>query len=263
MKTRLLASQLFLLGTASLLLSGCGPAPGYPKPGPEVARPDAVVDFPTLYKQNCAACHGDNGQNGAALPLNNAAYLAVAGADNLRSITSKGVPGTLMPAFAQSSGGMLTDRQINALVDGMMHAWARPAEFAGVALPPYASTTPGDPAAGQKAYVAACARCHGDDGSGVKTATGQKLPQGAIPHSIVDPAYLALVSDQSIRSLVIAGRPDEGVPDWRSYITGPGAHALSPTEIDDIVAWVASHRAQAAAPMTNAVAPQAQGKETR
>jgi len=257
MKIRLQVSQLFLVCAAALATAGCGHAPGYPKPGPEVPRPEDIVDFPTLYQQNCAACHGKNGQNGAALPLNNPAYLAVAGADNLRTATAKGVKGTLMPAFARSSGGMLTDRQIDALVNGMMHAWAKPAEFAGVTLPPYASTTPGDPAAGHTAFVASCARCHGDDGMGVKAAAGKTAPQGSTPHSMVDPDYLALVSDQSLRSLTIAGRPDQGVPDWRSYLTGPGARALTAKEISDIVAWIASHRTAAVAAILPAASPSA------
>lgn len=249
MKIRSQASQFVFLCAAALATAGCGHAPGYPKPGPEVPRPENVVDFHTLYKQNCAACHGENGQNGAALPLNNAAYLAVAGADNLRTATAKGVKGTLMPAFARSSGGMLTDQQIDALVNGMLKEWGKPAEFAGVALPPYAATTPGDPVAGHTAYVAACARCHGDNGTGVKVAAGTTAPQGSTPHSIVDPAYLNMVSNQSLRSLTIAGRPDEGVPDWRSYLTGPGARALTAKEIDDIVAWIASHRTAVVATM--------------
>ena len=46
----------------------------------EVVRPDQQLDFHVLYKQNCSGCHGDNGRGGAAIPLNNPAYLAVAGA---------------------------------------------------------------------------------------------------------------------------------------------------------------------------------------
>ncbi|MFZ0317900.1 MAG: c-type cytochrome [Candidatus Sulfotelmatobacter sp.] len=232
------------LGILALASSGCKSMPGHPQPGAEVARPADVLEFHTLYKENCAGCHGENGSNGAALPLNNPAYLAVAGADNLRVITAKGVGGTLMPAFARSAGGMLTDRQIAVLVQGLLREWSRPAEFAGIALPPYASTTTGDTANGKRLFVVACARCHGADGMGVKPAAkGEALPHGASLDSVVDPSYLALVSDQGIRSLVIGGRPDQGVTDWRGYLTGPGARALTPHEINDIVAWIASHRA--------------------
>ena len=140
--------------------AGCTHAPGYPKPGDEVLRPDKELDFQVLYKQNCSGCHGDDGRNGGALPLNNPAYLAVAGADNIRAATTRGVGATLMPGFARSAGGMLTEQQIDALVRGMLHTWARPSEFAGVNLPPYSGSAPGNAADGQKAYAVACARCH-------------------------------------------------------------------------------------------------------
>jgi cytochrome c oxidase cbb3-type subunit 3/ubiquinol-cytochrome c reductase cytochrome c subunit len=58
----------------------------------------------------------------------------------------------------------------------------------------------------------------------------------------LDTSYLALVSNQSLRSLILTGRPDEDVPDWRSYITGPNARALTSQEVDDMVAWLAGHR---------------------
>jgi hypothetical protein len=57
--------------------------------------------------------------------------------------------------------------------------------------------------------------------------------------SIVDPSFLALVSDQSLRTTVIAGRPDLGKPDWREVVPG---HRLTPQQISDLVAWLAGHR---------------------
>ena len=57
-----------------------------------------------------------------------------------------------------------------------------------VALPPYEAQAQGaSPAArerGAAVYARACARCHGPDGQGAPTGG-----------SIVDPSYLALVSD--------------------------------------------------------------------
>ncbi len=60
--------------------------------------------------------------------------------------------------------------------------------------------------------------------------------------SIVDPTYLALVSDQYLRSIIIAGQPEQGMPDWRTDLTGPNARPMTNQEIADTVAWVASHR---------------------
>lgn len=217
----------------ALAASGCANAPG--RPGGAATRPDQVLDFATLYGQNCAACHGDNGKNGAAISLNNPVYLSMAGADNLQRVAAAGVPGTLMPPFAKSQGGMLTDQQIGALVSGMEAAWAKPATVTGTALPPYAGSLSGDSARGQRAFAFYCARCHGADGSGAVVN---------LRHigSLVDPAYLALVSNQGLRSILIAGQPEQGMPDWRSDANGPQAHPMSDQEITDIVAWLASHR---------------------
>ena len=57
---------------------------------------------------------------------------------------------------------------------------------------------------------------------------------------MIDPSFLALVSDQSLRSSVIFGRPDQGAPDWRSDFPG---HPMTPHEISNVVAWIAEHRA--------------------
>ena len=239
-----------ILGVAALVLacSGCTHVPGVPAESAEVVRPDQQLDFHVLYQQNCSGCHGDNGRGGAAIPLNNPTYLAVAGAQNLSTVTAKGMTGTMMPAFAQSAGGMLTDQQVDALVQGMLREWGRPSDFASTGLPSYSATTAGNAADGEKAYANACASCHGTDGTGVKPGTGTSGQQGATTHSIVDPSYLTLVSDQNLRSYVIAGHLDDNAPDWRSYVSG---HPLTSQEITDIVAWIASHRTPAEEPSVN------------
>jgi cytochrome c oxidase cbb3-type subunit 3/ubiquinol-cytochrome c reductase cytochrome c subunit len=225
----------FSVLTVALALAGCSRIPGRPGPGPEVVRPSEVLDFATLYKVNCTACHGENGRNGPAISLANPAYLAVAGEDNLLEITAKGVPGKLMPPFARSAGGMLTDQQISVLAHGMMEHWSKPDLFAGQNVPQYRATVSGDAARGQQAFGMFCARCHGVAGEG--TAGDAKSGAGKVG-SIVDGSYLALISDQGLRSFTIAGRPDEGMPDWRT----DGAQPLTDQQITDIVAWLASKR---------------------
>ena len=235
MNLRLLAS-VFLVSAFSLASVGCDDAPGKPKPGltEETIRPDQVTDFNTLYRQNCAACHGDHGTNGAAISLANPFYLAFAGPQNLQRITANGVPGTLMPGFAKSAGGMLTDQQISIVTQGMIDAWGKPA-YGAQSLPSYAATLAGNATNGQKAFSASCASCHGADASGSSGKQGLG--------SLVDPAYLSLISDQALRTFLVVGHPDpnqrgEAMPDYRSY---PG-HALTDKEITDIVAWLATHR---------------------
>ena len=213
-----------------LALAGCNWAPGRPKPGPEVPRPDAVLDFPTLYRQNCSACHGDSGRNGPSYPLANPEYQGLVNESTLRKIIAEGLPGTMMPAFARSAGGELTDAQVNALVAGMRAAWYKPAIFAGVTPPPYQASSAGDAENGAQVYTKFCARCHGS------------IEQpGGKAGSILDPNFLQLVSNQELRTLVIAGRPDLGQPDWRGDVEG---QPMTAQQVSDLIAWLSSRRPQ-------------------
>lgn len=209
---------------AVLVLGGCSHAPGYP-PNP-ILRPSQVMDFATLYKQNCAACHGANGQNGPAMDLANPEYQALVDDATLRQWISDGMPGTEMPAFARSEGGMLTDAQIDALIRGMRTQWLTSNVFGPATPPMYAQTEAGDAGRGGKLYEAHCAGCH------------QPTLQ-----QIMSPDYLALVGNQALRTMIVAGRPDIGQPDWRH--DSPGGKLTSPLtaqEVDDVVWYLASLR---------------------
>jgi mono/diheme cytochrome c family protein len=232
----LAAFYALILVAIVLALAGCSRIPGRPGPGPEVVRPNEVLDFPTLYKANCAACHGENGRGGAAISLANPVYLAFAGEENLREITANGVASRLMPPFVKSAGGMLTDQQIDVLARGMMQQWSKPDLLAELNIPSYRSTLAGDAARGQQVFSIFCARCHGVAGEGTSTADAKSGTDKV--GSIVDGAYLALISDQGLRSITIAGRPDEGMPDWRTDAAQP----MTDQQITDVVAWLASKR---------------------
>ena len=129
---------------AVLALAACSRLSGKPAPGPEVPRPDSVLDPVVLYSQNCAGCHGADGRKGPAMDLSDPVYLAIVDDDTLRSTISKGRPGTAMSAFAQKEGGMLTDEQVNAIIHGIRQRWSKPNALAGVTAPPYAAKEPGN-----------------------------------------------------------------------------------------------------------------------
>ena len=59
-----------------------------------------------------------------------------------------------MQAFAQKSGGMLTDAQIDILVHGIRTRWAKPGAFDNDKPPAYAATASGDAARGQNVFTA-------------------------------------------------------------------------------------------------------------
>jgi mono/diheme cytochrome c family protein len=232
--SNLRATTLILLVILALATS-CDQLPGKPTPEDRWKAATEVTDFSQLYALNCAGCHGADGRLGAARPLNDPLYLALVSATTLRAMIAQGVPGTSAPALGQQAGGPLTDKQIDILVEGMKSRWGKAENFKGIALPAYsaqeavaAGSVPGNPQLGAATYQIYCAQCHGKDGSGG--------PKGG---SVINPAYLALVSDQALRTAVIVGRSDLGMPDWRSYIP---IRPMSPAEISDVVAWLASHR---------------------
>src|SRR5215467_7870096 len=100
---------------SALILSGCLSPHGQPHEGVEAVAPNQVLEFGTLYSDNCAGCHGPSGRGGAAIALSNPVYLAIADDAAIRNRIADGVLGTAMPAFAQRSGGLLTPQQIEAI----------------------------------------------------------------------------------------------------------------------------------------------------
>src|SRR6266478_6645112 len=149
---------------------GCNSSPGRPKLDSEIIPPSQVMEFSLLYSQNCAGCHGASGRGGAAIALANPVFLTIADDSVIRRTAANGVPGTSMPAFAQSAGAMLTDKQIDALVSGI-RSWAKSDILNNVIPPPYSSRTPGNPQRGAEAYRTYCSSCHGVDGRGGSKAS--------------------------------------------------------------------------------------------
>ena len=186
----------------------------------EYTRPEEITEFKTLFSQNCSACHGAEGRNGAAQPLSDPLYQHLVNKDRLRTVITEGIRGTSMPGFSKPAGGFLTEKQIGILVDGMQQQWG--GQQNPDTLPKYEATDTGDSQRGEVAYKIFCVKCHAPDGK-----------------DILDGNYLALVTNQSLRTTVIAGRPDHQIPDWRSYVAG---RAMSEQEISDVVSWIASHR---------------------
>lgn len=186
------------------------------------------MSFEKLYGENCAGCHGANGQNGPATNLANPEYQALVDDATLRDVIANGEKGTLMPGFGPQTGGGLTDAQINAIVSGMRARWAKPNILQGQNAPAYKARQGGDAGHGEQVYATACARCHGNTAQ-------QPGPAG----SILDGSFLGLMDAQTIRTTVIAGRPDIGQPDWRGDIPG---HPLSDADVTDVTAWLLSQK---------------------
>jgi cytochrome c oxidase cbb3-type subunit 3 len=224
---RILSALAFL---SLMMLAACSTPDREPKTNSEAVAPNQVLDFGTLYTQNCAGCHGAQGRGGAAIALANPVYLAIIDETTVRNIVANGVRGTSMPAFGQSAGGMLTQQQIEAITGGIFSRWGRREVLDGANPPSYAARAAGDVDHGQVVFGKYCASCHGVEGGGT--------PKGS---AITNDSFLALVSDQALRTIVITGRPELGAPDWRGDVPGM---PMADQEITDVVAWLASRRTQ-------------------
>lgn len=194
---------------------GCGKPSIEDKP----KTPTEILDFDTLFAQRCAGCHGNDGAGSGSIALHDPALLHIINKDTLTAIIRDG-KGELMPSFQSNTGNPLTDAQIDVIADGMIERW-------GGEPPPWAlnrryEVKHGKATRGKGAFVDMCGQCHGNDGLGASAG------------SVIMPAYLELVSSQYLRSVILYGRPELGMP--------PLASKIDDRTIDDIVAWLETYK---------------------
>ncbi len=170
----------------------------------------AVSAGRALYAQNCAVCHGEQGEGIDGPPLNDRKFLANTPDLTIFSLISSGVPGTEMPAWNQAHGGPFTDEQIRQLV-AFIRSWEADApDRQALAMIP-------DPVNGLKIFNSTCVVCHGENGQGTDRAP-----------ALNDPTKLAQFDDEWYADTIAEGRPAKGMPTWGTV--------LAPDEIRDIIA---------------------------
>jgi cytochrome c oxidase cbb3-type subunit 3 len=222
----------WLLPLFGIVFTGCD-FPGRTNARQRAEPADLSLNFDVLYAHNCSGCHGPGGRLGPAPPLNDPLFLTIVPDNVLESAIREGRRGTLMPAFAEDKGGTLSAAQVQVLAGGLKTHW-RPSKPPGGELPPYlvaAKANPEDATGavqrGAAAFARACAGCHGAKGEGDSAG------------AIADPAFLALISDQTLRRLIITGRPDLDMP---NYAQTDGRtddfRPLTSAEINDLVAFI-------------------------
>ncbi len=167
-----------------------------------------------VYVDNCTACHGTRGEGGVGLPLNSKALLTTATNDTLAAIISVGRPNTIMPAWAESNGGPLTDQDIRDVVS-FIRAWEPNA-------PTVVTTTVPSAARGLAVFNSTCFICHGENGQDGKSP------------AINDTTRLSQLNDDWYRQTINNGRPAKGMPSWSTIIT--------PTQVDDLIALIGAWR---------------------
>jgi mono/diheme cytochrome c family protein len=179
----------------------------------------------TLYAENCAVCHGLNGEGIGATPPLNAPGLQTMAYDELYKVIARGRYDTAMPAWSLEDGGTLSDYQIEELValiqSGDWEETGNRVVNLGLApLIPF--TTEPDPgilaAVGnlpggdilQQAitiYAAQCVACHGADGLG----TG-------IAPALNDPAVRVKTAEE-INRVITFGNTGTLMAGWSNVLT--------------------------------------------
>jgi mono/diheme cytochrome c family protein len=169
-----------------------------------------------IYHQQCASCHGAQGEGGVGPALNNRTLLKSTYDNAFFSVIRAGVPNTQMPAWGIEFGGPLTDEDVRDAVAFIRHWEATAPEISAAAFTP-------DPARGALLFASTCAVCHGENGQG----------GGAAPR-LNDQARLQAFPDDWYQATIRNGRPAKGMPTWGTV--------LSPNQVDDLVALIAAWR---------------------
>ena len=236
----------FAFITTFVLLAGCDfyddlPGRPAPNPGPVIAA-NTSEGFEKIWSHRCAGCHGADGTLGAGRPMRDASYLQGIGKVDMASVIRHGVDGTRMPAFGGDAVDPIPDDEVEPFVDGMFEFWGKLDGAADSSQGiPWRHESGGDAARGAAIFEANCQSCHPSslppDG-----VTGDPLIAG----SVTDPFYLKLVSDQHLRSSVVFGRADLGMPGAAGPFRGPKGETvdrpLDATGVADLVAYIASFR---------------------
>jgi len=180
-----------------------------------------------LYAENCAVCHGANGEGrvGATLAKN---WPSIRPDLEIRATIENGIAGSPMPPWSQKKGGLFTDEQVDSLVLYVL-SWESGGPRVIAPTPTYFPrpivTAPpnvtGDPNKGAALFDQNCLVCHGANGEG---RVGAQL---AKPWSSIRP-------DLSLKATISTGVSGSPMPAWSQANGGPLAEA----EIDDLVAFV-------------------------
>lgn len=191
------------------------------------AQGEPVVQGAKLYADNCAVCHGPQGEGRVGARLKD--FPSISPQAFVKATVASGVPGSKMPAWSKANGGPLTDAEIDAIA-AFVATWTTgsvpvaPTEAPRplVALPTVAGVS-GDPARGAQVFQQNCQVCHGVKGEG---RVGVNL---AKPFASAFPAAYA-------RQAVSSGVQGSVMPAWAQLNGGP----LTDQQIDDVTAFVLS-----------------------
>lgn len=166
----------------------------------------------SVYRGNCAACHGLDGEGGIGTRLNSPDFLAMSSDEFLVRTILDGRPGTGMPSWRNLEPQAVSD--LLAYVRTWGDVGAEVSEVLALL-----ESGEVDPTMGARLYRARCAACHGAGGG------------GAIGPSLDNDGFQSLVSDEFLVRSIRDGRPGTAMPAWRD---------LEARDLADLVSFIRS-----------------------
>jgi len=144
-----------------------------------------------IYSQNCVFCHGENGQGGIAVTLNNQDFLTLASNEFIFRTLLVGRSNTAMPAWSRFSA-----KQFASLLN-LIRSWQKQPS-----VKYNREAISGDVYKGRDLFDHLCIRCHGKKGS------------GAIGPAILNRDFLTEASDQFLFQTIARGRTHTAMFGW-------------------------------------------------
>lgn len=217
LKEQLLAARVFLSVFIILLALTTSVAAG---------QTSSLQKGELLFQKECAVCHGSEGAGGVGVPLNLQDFLRTTSDEYLSRSIRLGRPGRIMPSF-----GKLSDEQIQSIIQ-YIRSWQPK-----IKAPKYSQQLiAGDVKKGEATYNSICINCHREKGIGGKgTGVTFSRPRDAeiIAPAIGNPSFLAAISDQMLKRIIMTGR--ETTPMMSAKSMG-----LKEADVDNVVAYLRS-----------------------
>lgn len=218
---RIRSAGLVALFLAAILALGIG------RGRAQSADPAQLEEGARLYTENCAVCHGADGQGrvGATLAKD---WPSIRPDLTIRATIANGIANSPMLPWSNAKGGPLSETQIDSLVAYIL-TWGNNGPFVPLPTldyPPRAVVTAppnveGDPNNGGILFDQNCAVCHGADGEGRVGTTLAK-------------SWASIRPDLSIKNTIAAGIENSPMPAWSQANGGP----LTDAEVNDLVSFI-------------------------
>ena len=186
---------------------------------------DLLSQGMTFFAENCAVCHGTNGEGTSVAPaLNTVDVRTRYDETSIARVINEGLPGTVMAGWS----AQITADELSALIN-FIFRWEE-IEGAGLEMPvvetPPLDMSPARIAQGQATFNLVCIQCHGANAFG-----------SAMAPALNNQQFLTATSDGAIQQIIMLGVPGTVMPSWAGY--------LREDDIVSIVAYLRSLEATA------------------